>query len=415
MRLDDLPQDLQTVVTTLERLARGSGAPAFLVGGAVRDGLLGRTILDIDVAVEGDALALAREAAANLPVAVRTHPAFGTAILHSTSGRRIDLATTRTEEYAAVAALPTVRPATIEEDLRRRDFTVNSLALPLSRLDAPEPIDPSGGRADLERRLLRVHHPRSFLDDPTRVLRGVRFESRLGWSLEPETERLAGEACSAGAFDALSVDRLRAELILLFTEDLDLRALWLRLEALGLLAALGLRAGGAAGGLLEKVGAAIDDWRSRHREPQVSRPEALLAATLLAESPEARPVAAWRLGVRAGRLESFEALLSSIRSPGIAPHEVSEALAPLEPEQLVLLVAAGGSRVAGRVHAHVSDQRALELRIDGSMLLARGFAPGPQIGEALKATRDARLDGRISAGEELDFALGVLRREGRGS
>ncbi len=416
MRLADLPRDLQTVVTTIERLGRRSGTAVYLVGGAVRDSLLGRPILDIDLAVEGDATALAREAAANLPLELRTHEAFGTAILLAVGGRRIDLASTRAEEYAAVAALPVVRPASLEADLVRRDFTVNSLALPLAALAADEPvepIDPSGGRADLQRRLLRVHHPRSFLDDPTRILRGVRFEVRLGLAFEAATEELARAACSAGAFGPLSADRLRAELVLLLAEDCAPGAALRRLEALGALAALGLRSPTVATArLLEGVEAALADWHSRHRGVPVARSETLLAAVVLAEAPADRAAAARRLGLRVGRLASLEALVRAIEPPAIPPHEISATLAPLAPEELVLLIAAGGSRAAGRIHKHVSNQRSLELRIDGSTLLAHGFAPGPGIGQALRATRDARLDGRISAGEELDFALGVLRGQG---
>ncbi len=190
--------------------------PLYLVGGPLRDLLLDRPLIDIDIAVEGDAMALATElatlvtkqktprsarpkpppsvraepveaAAATTPApGVVTHPRFGTATVRI-PGHHIDLVTARSETYARPGALPTVRPATIEEDLLRRDFTINALALRLSSPRRGEIIDPTGGRRDLDARLIRVLHEHSFQDDATRILRGFRYATRLGFEIEPET------------------------------------------------------------------------------------------------------------------------------------------------------------------------------------------------------------------------------------
>lgn len=416
MTWDRFSPDQQTVLRTIERLAGELGTPVYFVGGVVRDLLLERSILDVDLAVEGEATALARQAAAILPVDLRTHEEFGTAALLTVGGRRVDLASTRREEYPAVAALPTVSPAALDDDLIRRDFTVNSMALPLGAPETTCPIDPAGGRKDLESRRLRVHHERSFLDDPTRILRGVRFELRLAFELGPATERLAREACAAGAVARLSADRLRAELELLFEEEFDPEPAWERLTDLGVLPAAGLRAGAAASVLLGRVRRSLAGWSERHGEAhRVERSRALLAAVVLAEAPERRAAAAGRLGIPAGSTERFEDLTATLERDALLPHEAAEALQKLPLEELVLVEAVGGPRAGARVQEHLRSQRRFELQIDGSTLLDRGFAAGPRIGEALRATRRARLDGLITAGEELALAVALLRGENRGA
>lgn len=166
----------------------------FLVGGAVRDLLLGRPNLDLDLVVEGDAIRLAREWAQKRGYPIKTHPPFGTACLFSPDGE-IDLATARLEYYEHPNALPVVEPSTIRQDLGRRDFSINAMALRIAPLPG-ELVDPFEGRLDLERKVLRVLHRLSFMEDPTRILRGIRFNARLGFRFEATTESQARYAAS---------------------------------------------------------------------------------------------------------------------------------------------------------------------------------------------------------------------------
>ena len=154
-----------------------AGTATYLVGGAVRDLLLGRDRTDLDIAVEGDAAAVGRR----LGGEVRTHERFATATVH-TAGLELDLATSRSESYPEPGALPEIQPATLSEDLARRDFTLNAMAVPLA--GDPELIDPHGGLEDLERGALRVLHDGSFVDDPTRALRAARYAARYGFDLD---------------------------------------------------------------------------------------------------------------------------------------------------------------------------------------------------------------------------------------
>src|SRR6478752_244315 len=200
--MDDLAAALQRTYPELEAVHRAAREPVYVVGGAVRDLLLGRPRADLDLVVVADPVALAE----CLGSAVIEHARFGTAKL-ALDGHEVDIATARTETYPYPGALPVVEPAaTIEEDLGRRDFTVNAMAVPL---EGPRLIDPQGGREDLERALLRVLHERSFVDDPTRAIRAARYAARFRFALEPETERLLRKA----DLTTVSADRRWAELV----------------------------------------------------------------------------------------------------------------------------------------------------------------------------------------------------------
>jgi tRNA nucleotidyltransferase (CCA-adding enzyme) len=192
--------------------------PVYVVGGAVRDALLGYPSYDLDLVVEGDVAAFARRLAARLGGRVQTHDTFGTAEIFYDGGE-IDVATARTETYPQPAALPEVEFATLEEDLARRDFTINAIAASLSENDFGRLIDPHHGRADLAAGTIRVLHRGSFLDDPTRIFRAVRYENRLGFRMDEETEALARTALEQSIAQHLSAERLRDELELLLDED----------------------------------------------------------------------------------------------------------------------------------------------------------------------------------------------------
>src|SRR4029077_16040913 len=187
-------------------------------GGTVRDILLGEPGFDVDVAVEGDAIGLARAIAKQLAGRVREHEKFGTAVVLYGDDQRVDVVTARTEFYDAPAALPTVEHASIRDDLRRRDFTINAMAASLRGGDFGRLLDPFGGRRDLVAGRIRVLHNLSFIDDPTRILRGIRYENRYGFRMDEHTARLARGCIEMGLVGDLSSERLRDELELLLSE-----------------------------------------------------------------------------------------------------------------------------------------------------------------------------------------------------
>ncbi|MFP5286480.1 MAG: CBS domain-containing protein, partial [Thermoanaerobaculia bacterium] len=229
-----LPGFLLRRVERIAAVSQRHGIPVYLVGGFVRDQLLARENRDLDLVVEGDGLGFAALLAEELGGRVRTHPVFLTAVVVDAEGFHIDIATARSEFYRAPAALPEVQTSALRQDLYRRDFTINTLAIRLGPGEVPELIDYFGGRHDLKEKTLRVLHSLSFIDAPTRVLRAVRLELRLGFHISSETLRLVEVALEEGIFDHLSGSRLRDELAMLLGDPaLALRGIE-RLAELGL-------------------------------------------------------------------------------------------------------------------------------------------------------------------------------------
>ncbi len=214
--IEYLPPPLLKLALAAGRLAGKSGSRVYLVGGIVRDLMLGRPCIDIDLAVEGDAVSLALQMADKLGARPTVHRAFGTASL-KIDGFSVDLATCRSETYRRPGALPQVRPGNLQDDLKRRDFTINAMAVSINEPDRDALTDLFGGRSDLSQCLVRVLHDKSFQDDATRMMRAVRYEQRLGFKLERGTARLLKS--SLDMLDTISGDRLKNELLLWLNED----------------------------------------------------------------------------------------------------------------------------------------------------------------------------------------------------
>src|SRR5690606_13848499 len=233
--LGRLPPRARDILRITRELA--GDARLYLVGGTVRDLIIGAGSKDIDMVIEGEnAERLATRLQQRLGGTLSCHVDFGTCTLALDDGPTLDLATAREEVYAHPGALPEVTPSSLEQDLARRDFTINALALRLQ----PEPqqlIDPFGGRDDIERSLLRILHPLSFVEDPTRLLRGARLAGRLSFAFATDTASKARAALAEGVADRVSRSRLRAELELTLAEQRVAPALTL-LEELGALSAM---------------------------------------------------------------------------------------------------------------------------------------------------------------------------------
>lgn len=412
---DRLPAPLAARVAAIAEVSRRHQVPVYLVGGIVRDLLLERENRDVDLVVEGDGPHFARLLAAELGGRVRVHEAFMTAVVVDPEELHIDVATARSEFYRAPAALPEVATSPLRQDLYRRDFTINTLAIRLGPEPAPELIDYFGGRRDLENGLLRVLHSLSFIDDPTRVLRAVRLELRLGFTISPETLHLVEVALAEGVFERLSGSRLREELVLLLDHPaLAVRGLE-RLAELEVLSALhpALRLDADD---RERLRRALAAWDWYTVEELDAPPAALWRLVLLAL---VEPLAAGEVEGLAERLHlagddralvtggaaRLAAARSALARPAATPYEVSRALSGLSGEEALLLVAAENEAVRAWARRDLTELRRLELAVRGRDLVAHGVAPGRAIGEALEAVRQARLDGEIGPDEELATAI----------
>jgi len=232
--IERLPPSLLKLTLAAGELADKSGIRAYLVGGIVRDLMLGRPPIDIDIMAEGDAVGLARQMAEEPGARLIVHKDFGTASL-KIDGFSVDLATCRSEDYMCPGALPKVRPGSIREDLQRRDFTINAMAVCINKANQGDLTDLFGGCEDLSGGLVRVLHNKSFQDDATRMMRAVRYEQRLGFRLESSTSKLLRN--SLDMLDTISGDRLKNELALWLSEDYCYKILR-RAGRLGILAKL---------------------------------------------------------------------------------------------------------------------------------------------------------------------------------
>jgi tRNA nucleotidyltransferase (CCA-adding enzyme) len=402
-------------------VARRHDVRAYLVGGLVRDLLLGRDNRDIDLVVEGDGPHFARLLCERLGGRVREYRPFMTAVLVEEGGFHIDVASARSEFYRAPAALPEVRTSPIRQDLYRRDFTINTLAIRLGPDETAELIDFFGGRRDLDDQILRVLHSLSFIDDPTRVLRGVRLECRLGFDLSPETLRLVDLALAEGVFERLSGPRLRDELMALLDDPATALKGVERLAGLGLLAVLhpDLIWNQATRDRFSAAAAAVD-WRllGGMAGPPVKSWRLFLAALAWDLGAQECRRLADRLALGGGdtaALGAFrgrvEAALDTLAAPGLEPHAAAAALEPLSEDEILLVMALGDESQREWVRRQLIEVRSLDLAIRGADLVARGVPSGPVVGRALAATRDARIDGRIGRDQELEFALAVAADE----
>jgi tRNA nucleotidyltransferase (CCA-adding enzyme) len=217
-RIKTLPPQFQKILKTTSSLADSAAIKIYLVGGIVRDLILKRAVFDLDIVVEGDAIELAHRLSEKIKGRFSKHHAFGTAVVYF-GEHKIDIATARTESYSCNGALPKVTPASLKEDLIRRDFTINAMAISLNKDSYGYLIDLYGGLEDLKNKSLKIMHDKSFLDDPTRILRAIRFEQRFGFNIEQDTYRLMKEAINTKALQLVNPHRLRDEIILILQEQ----------------------------------------------------------------------------------------------------------------------------------------------------------------------------------------------------
>ena len=231
---ESLPMAIQELLLAAGEVGRDIGMNVYAVGGFVRDLLLGQPNLDLDLTVEGKGPEFARALAQRMQAEVRVHERFGTAVVILPDGQKIDVATARVEYYEYPAALPHVESSSVRQDLYRRDFTVNAMAIQLNGDRFGELIDFFGGLRDLNQGLIRILYNLSFVEDPTRIIRAIRFEQRYGFNIEPQTQQLLQDAVESHYLRELSYKRIREELLLIL-EEKDPRPALRRLENLGIM------------------------------------------------------------------------------------------------------------------------------------------------------------------------------------
>jgi tRNA nucleotidyltransferase (CCA-adding enzyme) len=367
----------------------------YLVGGAVRDLLRQREPFELDLVVEGDPAVLA----ARLGRPVRVHDRFGTSKV-TVDGHTYDIARARQETYSQPGALPDVTPAAIDADLGRRDFTVNAGAIALTGDRAGELLAVPGMLEDLEARLLRVLHDRSFIDDPTRMLRLARYAARLGFNTEPHTRALVDQAVTGGALDTVSASRIGAELRLLSREPDGVASLR-TLHTLGLDRPLGLDGSENAMSLAKRALSLLPEGERRDRLALAAAARGASVEGLRGRLDGWGFTAQDRDAIAAAATHS-DALAARLRGAA-RPSEIASAVKGAPAELVALAGALGAEAQAGE---WLERLRHVRLEIDGDDLLAAGVPAGPAVGRGLQAALADKLDGRAPTREqELASAL----------
>jgi tRNA nucleotidyltransferase (CCA-adding enzyme) len=372
------------------------GQQLYIVGGVVRDLFLGRPNFDFDLVVEGDAIALANKLARDSQAKLTVHSRFGTAKLKYPDFV-IDLATARKETYSRPGALPEITPGSLKDDLIRRDFSINAMALHLNPQQLGQLIDLYHGQEDLKNRLVRVLHDKSFVDDATRILRALRYEQRLDFKLETETEKLLCR--NVNMLDTISSDRLRHELELILKEDrpeLVLR----RCGELGVLSRLqpSLKWHGNLSGNFGKA---------REIDKRTALPNLYLCLLIYDLSEKQVEVFISRLNFPKKATElmrqtlQLKAKLPKLTNTGLKPSDIYALLHGYSPTAIQANALSSESSVAGKnLNLFLDKLRYVKPILSGDDLKRIGISEGHKIREILEAIQKARLDGEVQGQED---------------
>lgn len=406
-----LPLEVGDALRRIGRLAEEQGVRAHVVGGFVRDMLLGRRNLDIDIVVEGDGVPFAEAAAELLRGRVKVHHRFGTAVVVLSRMLHIDITSARTEYYTRPGALPTVERSSLRQDLFRRDFTLNAIAACVNLECFGAIADPFGGLRDLERGVLRVLHSLSFVEDPTRLLRAARFERKFGFRMDDTTEQLARRAIEMDVLQEVSGARVREELLDIIDEDVP-SAIFERLSELGLLGDL-IPEDTDERSTIDALTAAEHGFAAIHdrfaRPPR--RRVALMASivTGVGRQGAERWLRRMRLGreyVETGLILGERAFLLGRQLKDRRKMKDSRLYRLLEPvpaEALIYLWGAGNALVQERIMRFISELSHIRPAVSGEDLIALGIEPSPQFSVILAQALDARLDGKV-VGRDAELA-----------
>ena len=389
-----IPPNVVNILQIAGEIAAKQGHNLYLVGGVVRDLILGSNISDFDLVVEGDAIKLAQRLAEVTQTELTIHARFKTAKVRWTKWS-FDLATARSETYDRPGSLPKVKPGSLDSDLFRRDFTINAMAIEMNPQRYCQLVDLYGGREDLDNGLVRVLHERSFTDDATRIWRGIRYEQRLSFQIEEETLKLLQR--DVPMLDTISGDRIRHELERVFEEEYPHKILG-RAAELGVLIKIH-PAFKDGGWLADKIN------RARHLTlPNLTLPAlymSLMACRLTNQECEDL-ISYLRLTRSTARIVretiSLASALGNLNKRDLPPSQVHNLLQGYSLPAIMANYLAGDSYVVNRhLYAFVTRYRFVKPSLTGNSLKKIGIAPGPQMKEILERLRAARLDRKVTS------------------
>jgi len=392
-----LPQGLLNLLREIGEISAARGENVFLVGGVVRDVILERSNLDMDLVTEGKAISFARQLSKIKDWDIKTHPRFGTAKL-THEDFSLDLVTARFETYSRPGALPTVERGTIQDDLARRDFTINAMAIHLNPDLFGELLDPHEGQNDLQHKLVRILHTGSFSDDPTRILRALRYEQRLDFKLEPDTEKLVRKHLDN--LDTVTGERLWSELELILQEEYPEKALK-RADELGVLQQLYPKLKGDKW-LAEKFAQARDLHDKSLSLASIYL--SLLCYRLNDEEIESCitrfKMPGWAIRTLKDTIQ-IKKSIPQLDKAVLNPSDIYFELQHRAPETIMSTSVASHSLVIQqRLQLYLNELRYVKPALSGEYLKNMGTPKGKKVGQILLALHAARLDSKVSNLEE---------------
>jgi tRNA nucleotidyltransferase (CCA-adding enzyme) len=402
---DRLPQDIFSLLQKCGELSREMGYHLYIVGGFVRDILLDRDNLDVDLVVEGEGITYARRLALELGGRVRAHHKFQTAVVILENGQKIDVATARLEYYEHPAALPTVELSSIKMDLYRRDFSVNALAVHLNPDNFGKLVDFFGGQRDIKDKIIRVLHSLSFVEDPTRIIRAIRFEQRFSFRLGSQTEKLIKNAVDLNIFHKLSGSRIFHELKMIFEENNPLGSI-VRMENLGLLRNIHplLKLTPTINKILLETEKVINWFQLLYTEEDVQTWIIYLLGLLNITNDAQTGIIFNRFNLSKKQEKEFFALRGQISEAVARLYEwhrkqgtLSElyfVLNPLPVEGLIFLMARSQKEdLRKKISYFITQLRSTQTQLSGKDLKKLGIEPGPVYAEILQKLKAAQIDG----------------------
>jgi len=417
--IEKLPKEIIKLLRISGRVAVGLNFRAYVVGGFVRDLILGVRNFDVDIVVEGDGIVFAEALSSKLKGKVVRHRRFGTATVITPNRFKIDIATARREVYQTPAQLPTVYQGLIRDDLKRRDFTINAMAIDIDKGHFGELLDFFNCQEDLRKGKIRILHDRSFIDDPTRILRAVRFEQRFRFKIEPHTERLLRQAARLKMLDIVQKHRIRDELILMLKEEDPIRCIK-RLNDLYGFSFLypGLNLSDKTFRLLKDVHNVIRWFKLNFRSKRSLDSWLMYLMVLFDRVPSSTVNTichdfAFRRGEtkRIISCKAVSGVVKFLKRRNLKVSSIYRRLQPLTYEVILLAYLKSKSKIVRqRIVDFISIYNEMRISVSGEDIRKLGISPGPLFKKLLEDVLFAKIDGRLKTRkDELDY----LRRKGR--
>ncbi|MFA4989679.1 MAG: hypothetical protein WC576_02790 [Candidatus Omnitrophota bacterium] len=405
--LKKIPKEIRGLINKIRDIAAKRNTPAYLVGGLVRDLILGVKNLDLDIVIEGDGIGLAQDFAGSLGVKITVHRQFGTATVFVRPGLKVDFSSSRQEDYPCPAHLPLVKGGSLRDDLNRRDFTLNAMAISLKdgRL-----VDYFGGRNDLRHKVIRVLHPLSFMDDPTRIFRAVRFEQRYNFKIEPESLKLLKQAVRLKMLERIHPHRTRDDLILILKEKNPVKEIR-RIEKLAGFDFIStqLKITPKTYAFLKAIKREIGYFHKNYsaRRPLDTWVIYLMGLLEALDAKKIKKICA-KFGLRKGeakRLLSYKRsqsrLLRELSGASIAPARIFGLLEPLSYETILALRAKYNNPLFKRNSTDFLDiYNGMRISVSGKDLAGLGVLPGPRYQKIFTQVLKAKLNGQVRNKEE---------------